>query len=46
MSVDLYSLPVGQGAKFWSDYMSALKGIPTVSFTPPDNIYQGHRACM
>lgn len=26
MSVDLYNLPVGQGAKFWSDYMSALKG--------------------
>merc|ERR1711874_93159 len=26
MSVDLSSMPVGQGARFWSDYMTALKG--------------------
>merc|ERR1711872_794997 len=38
MSVDLFSMPVGQGARFWSDYMSALKGVQDLHVPEDDHV--------
>merc|ERR1712003_245231 len=38
MSVDSFSMPVGQGARFWSDYMSALKGVQDLHVPEDDHV--------
>merc|ERR1712098_695215 len=38
MSVDLFSMPVGQGARFWSNYMSALKGVQDLHVPEDDHV--------